>query len=81
MFKSDRCGIETWRRRRRMSTAAQSSSNQTVAGLKRGKHVVEQFEFEGSNQTVAGLKLKMLKTEIVALKTFKSDRCGIETRR
>ena len=57
LFKSDRCGIETlvgvvWLSR-------ETSSNQTVAGLKRVRPPPAAFSMTRSNQTVAGLKQRL----------------------
>ena len=51
-FKSDRCGIETWRRAQDMRQ--RQSSNQTVAGLKLRYDSRDLVHVHGSNQTVAG---------------------------
>ena len=56
-------------------------SNQTVAGLKPVSGRTTKTLMCSSNQTVAGLKLVMLFQPAGCVFGFKSDRCGIETRR
>ena len=54
-------------------------SNQTVAGLKHKLGTLTLSSLLCSNQTVAGLKLDPSGFAALPPRSFKSDRCGIET--
>ena len=65
---------------RKQMVKEMKGSNQTVAGLKRSGQCDTQVYIKCSNQTVAGLKLDIFEVKICEVDSFKSDRCGIETR-